>query len=103
MRIEPFVSDLFFQLDLRLNSEKGGDTSTYVTNGEWHLIGESLSPSSRHCTVGQFRGQAVLLLREDSINFECKLIDLFVKIWVFFGTRKTPLMDQFINLYLKIN
>ena len=39
-RVEPFVSDLFFQLDLRLNSEKGGDTSTYVTNGEWHLIGE---------------------------------------------------------------
>ena len=40
MRIEPFVSDLFFQLDLRLNSEKGGDTSTYVTNGEWDLKGE---------------------------------------------------------------
>lgn len=41
MRREPFVSDLFFQLDLRLNSEKGGDTSTYVTNGEWDLKGES--------------------------------------------------------------
>ena len=40
MRREPFVSDLFFQLDLRLNSEKGGDTSTYVTNGEWDLQGE---------------------------------------------------------------
>ena len=35
------VSYLFFQLDLRLNSEKGGDTSTYVTNGEWDLIGKS--------------------------------------------------------------
>ena len=31
--------DLFFQLDLKLNSEKGGDISTYVTNGEWDLIG----------------------------------------------------------------
>ena len=40
MRREPVVSDLFFQLDLRLNSEKGGDTSTYVTNGEWDLKGE---------------------------------------------------------------
>ena len=40
MRREPFVSDLFFQLDLRLNSESGGDISTYVTNGEWDLIGK---------------------------------------------------------------
>ena len=47
MRREPFVSDLFFQLDLRLNSEKGGDTSTYVTNGEWDLQGE-LCPVSLH-------------------------------------------------------
>ncbi len=27
-----------FQLDLRLKSEKG-DTSTYILNGEWALIG----------------------------------------------------------------
>ena len=46
MRREPLVSDLFFQLDLRLNSEKGGDTSTYVTNGEWDLQGEPCLVSS---------------------------------------------------------
>ena len=29
-----------FQLDLKLKSEdKGGDTSTYILNGEWDLIG----------------------------------------------------------------
>nr|WMV64418.1 nicotinic acetylcholine receptor alpha7 variant [Pardosa pseudoannulata] len=28
-----------FQLDLRLASEEGGDLSTYITNGEWILIG----------------------------------------------------------------
>ena len=49
MRREPFVSDLFFQLDLRLNSEKGGDTSTYVTNGEWDLQGERLLMSVLLC------------------------------------------------------
>ncbi|CAL1286349.1 unnamed protein product [Larinioides sclopetarius] len=29
-----------FQLDLRLASEDGGDLSTYITNGEWILIGK---------------------------------------------------------------
>ena len=28
-----------FQLDLQLKSGDGGDISTYVTNGEWALIG----------------------------------------------------------------
>ena len=32
---------LLFQLDLRLNSDNGGDISTYVTNGEWDLIGKN--------------------------------------------------------------
>lgn len=30
---------LHFQLDLNLKSKDGGDISTYVTNGEWALIG----------------------------------------------------------------
>ena len=55
MRREPFVSDLFFQLDLRLNSEKGGDTSTYVTNGEWDLKGEP-----RHVVLLSFCVQSSL-------------------------------------------
>lgn len=29
-----------FKLDLVLNSEEGGDLSDFITNGEWHLIGE---------------------------------------------------------------
>ena len=40
MRHIPTFSCCFFQLDLKLNSDKGGDTSTYVTNGEWDLIGK---------------------------------------------------------------
>ncbi|PRD22377.1 UNVERIFIED_CONTAM: Neuronal acetylcholine receptor subunit alpha-7 [Trichonephila clavipes] len=28
------------QIDLQLSSVKGGDLSTYITNGEWELIGE---------------------------------------------------------------
>ncbi|GBL76051.1 CHRNA7-FAM7A fusion protein [Araneus ventricosus] len=28
------------QIDLQLSSMKGGDLSTYITNGEWELIGE---------------------------------------------------------------
>lgn len=28
-----------FQLDLQLQEEKGGDLSSYVTNGEWDLLG----------------------------------------------------------------
>ena len=34
-----------FQLDLKLNSDKGGDVTTYVTNGEWDLIGNIHVPS----------------------------------------------------------
>ena len=30
-----------FQLDLQLKSSDGGDISTYVTNGEWALIGRN--------------------------------------------------------------
>ena len=29
------------QLDLKSNSESGGDVSTYIENGEWDLIGNS--------------------------------------------------------------
>lgn len=29
-----------FQIDLRMSSEEGGDLSTYITNGEWELIGD---------------------------------------------------------------
>ena len=42
-RHKPTFSCCFFQLDLKLNSDKGGDTSTYVTNGEWDLIGKTYS------------------------------------------------------------
>ena len=34
-----FIHFPFFQLDLKLNSDKGGDVTTYVTNGEWDLLG----------------------------------------------------------------
>jgi len=30
---------LTFQLDLQLQSEDGGDTSSFITNGEWQLKG----------------------------------------------------------------
>ena len=36
------------QLNLDLNNEKGeGDTSTFVLNGEWHLLGNSEKKESR--------------------------------------------------------
>ena len=28
------------ELDLKLNSETGGDLSTFIPNGEWEVIGE---------------------------------------------------------------
>lgn len=31
-----------FQLDLQLQDEEGGDLSSFVTNGEWSLIGKML-------------------------------------------------------------
>ena len=31
---------LYFQLELTLNKEDGGDISSFVSNGEWDLIGE---------------------------------------------------------------
>ena len=31
-----------FQLDLKLNSETGGDLSTFIPNGEWEVIGNYL-------------------------------------------------------------
>ena len=30
----------FLQLDLALKDEKGGDISSFITNGEWDLIGK---------------------------------------------------------------
>ena len=30
-----------FQLDLKLNSEDGGDYSTFISNGEWDLVGKN--------------------------------------------------------------
>ena len=32
---------IFFQVDLQLKSESGGDISTFVLNGEWDLLGET--------------------------------------------------------------
>ena len=31
---------LFFQLDLALKDENGGDISSFIMNGEWELIGK---------------------------------------------------------------
>jgi hypothetical protein len=31
---------LTFQLDLQLQDEGGGDISSFITNGEWDLLGE---------------------------------------------------------------
>lgn len=30
---------LYFQLDLQLQDESGGDISSFITNGEWELLG----------------------------------------------------------------
>lgn len=48
-KTDNFFFTFIFQLDLKLNSEKGGDISTYVTNGEWDLIGKSSSSSLNVC------------------------------------------------------
>ena len=32
----------YFQLDLKLKDEKGGDISSFIPNGEWDLIGKNL-------------------------------------------------------------
>lgn len=40
--IEHSTDVLFFwQLDLQLQDEGGGDISSFVTNGEWELIGNN--------------------------------------------------------------
>lgn len=36
----------FQQLDLQLQDESGGDISSFITNGEWDLLGEFLQPLS---------------------------------------------------------
>ena len=36
----------FQQLDLQLQDEAGGDISSFITNGEWDLLGEFLQPLS---------------------------------------------------------
>lgn len=38
-----FVLMALLQLDLAMNNDDGkGDTSTFVLNGEWHLLGNKL-------------------------------------------------------------
>ena len=40
-----------FQINLDLNNDKGeGDTSTYIENGEWHLLGNFRTHQS-HCST----------------------------------------------------
>lgn len=36
----------FQQLDLQLQDESGGDISSFITNGEWDLLGKFLQPLS---------------------------------------------------------
>ena len=36
------LMQFLFQLDLKLNSETGGDLSTFIPNGEWEVIGNYL-------------------------------------------------------------
>lgn len=31
---------ILFQLDLQLQDESGGDISSFITNGEWELLGK---------------------------------------------------------------
>ncbi len=49
-----------FQLDLRLKSEKG-DTSTYILNGEWALIGIGGIPIGTAGTL-RYRGHSWVLM-----------------------------------------
>lgn len=37
-----------FQLDLQLQDEMGGDLSSFVTNGEWELLGMYTRTRSTH-------------------------------------------------------
>lgn len=34
------ISCHFFQLDLQLQDDGGGDISSFITNGEWDLLGK---------------------------------------------------------------
>ena len=37
------------QLDLKMNNDKGeGDTSTFVLNGEWHLLGNKATQRKKY-------------------------------------------------------
>jgi len=66
-----------FKLDLRLNSENGGDISTYVTNGEWHLIGV---PASRNevfyecCPAPYLDITFTIKMRRRTLYYFCNLI-----------------------------
>lgn len=35
-----FILLFIFQLDLQLQDEAGGDVSSFITNGEWELLGK---------------------------------------------------------------
>lgn len=44
----------FQQLDLQLQDEAGGDISSFITNGEWDLLGEFLQPLYRLIQVHSY-------------------------------------------------
>lgn len=86
----PFLSQ---QLDLQLQDEGGGDISSFITNGEWELLGNysryrmhnnrtrrQRSPDSRHihhalmwwCAVWrQCRDRVLLAWRSSYVRFSC--------------------------------
>jgi len=66
-----------FKLDLKLNSDKGGDVTTYVTNGEWDLIGV---PAKRNevfyecCPAPYLDITFTIQIRRRTLYYFCNLI-----------------------------
>ena len=44
----------FLQLDLAVKDKKGGDISSFITNGEWDLIGMTMSNWFIHIYLALF-------------------------------------------------
>lgn len=47
---------ILFQLDLQLQDESGGDISSFITNGEWELLGKYAPHAWKICAVSCARG-----------------------------------------------
>lgn len=87
-----FLPKINLQLDLQLQDETGGDISSFVTNGEWDLLGKFFALHFLWKFPSNYNLHYKSIIRHISINhsnrFVFIIIFLFLNLLVLFAIKK---------------